>query len=257
MPPAWGGDARFSGLDAATRLLVRAAAAVAAGSEDEIRRELAEATGMVPPVWMEEMILQSYLFAGFPRALNAMREWRRVSGLEGAGMDGEERSTRDDGSARDAGSAGDAGSALDAGSGGGRSAGTGDRSSAADLGARVSAWRARGEATCATVYGEFYEKLRGNIRALHPALDEWMIVEGYGKVLGRPGLDLGRRELCIVAACAASKQNRQLHSHLHGARNAGATSAEIEGTLDAVAPMLGAEEARSVRMLWARVLGKG
>ena len=25
-------------------------------------------------------MLQSYLFAGFPRALNAAREWRRVSG---------------------------------------------------------------------------------------------------------------------------------------------------------------------------------
>ena len=229
MPPAWGGDATFSGLDAATRLLVRAAAAVAAGSEDEIRRELAEATGTVPPLWMEEMILQSYLFAGFPRALNAMREWRRLSGT---GVVGDE------------------------GPGGDRGPGSGDRSSDAHLGAQVSAWRARGEETCATVYGEFYEKLRANIRALHPELDEWMIVEGYGKVLGRPGLDLKRRELCIVAACAASKQNRQLHSHLHGARNAGATSAEIEGTLDAVAPMLGAEEARGVRMLWARVAGR-
>ena len=62
---------------------------------------------------------------------------------------------------------------------------------------------ARGEATCAAVYGAMYETLRENIRALHPALDEWMITEGYGKVLSRPGLDLPRRELCIVAACAA------------------------------------------------------
>ena len=28
---------------------------------------------------MEELVLQSYLFCGFPRALNAAREWRRVS----------------------------------------------------------------------------------------------------------------------------------------------------------------------------------
>ncbi len=222
VPPPWGGDPNFSGLDPATRLLVRAAAAVAAGSEEEIRSALAESTGFVPPLWVEEMILQSYLFAGFPRALNAMREWRRVAG--------EGRGTRDEG--RDG------------------TDGSGEET------ARVEDWRARGEATCSTVYGVFYEKLRGNIRALHPALDEWMIVEGYGKVLGRPGLDLKRRELCVVAACAASRQNRQLHSHLHGARNAGATTAEIGQTLDAVAPMLGADEARSVRMLWARVVGK-
>ena len=48
-----------------------------------------------------------------------------------------------------------------------------------------------------------------------------MITEGYGKVLSRPGLDLERRELCIVAACAATEQDRQLHSHLHGALNVG------------------------------------
>ena len=64
-----------------------------------------------------------------------------------------------------------------------------------------SEWRARGRSRRApTVYGPMYEKLRVNMRALHPALDAWMIVEGYGKVLGRPGLDLPRRELCIVAA---------------------------------------------------------
>ena len=63
-----------------------------------------------------------------------------------------------------------------------------------------------------------YDRLRENIRHLHPLLDDWMIDEGYGKVLSRPGLDLPRRELCIVAACAATGQDRQLHSHLHGAR---------------------------------------
>jgi 4-carboxymuconolactone decarboxylase len=214
MPPAWGGDASFAGLDPATRLLVRAAAAVAAGSEEEVRAGIADAVGAVPVAWMEEMILQSYLFAGFPRTLNAAREWRRLSGIDAP--------------------AADAGEEYE----------------------RTEEWRARGEATCATVYGPFYERLRGNIRALHPALDAWMIVDGYGKVLGRPGLDLKRRELCVVAACAASRQHRQLHSHLHGAVHAGATSAEIEGTLDAVAPMLGADEARGVHMLWERVRGK-
>ena len=62
-----------------------------------------------------------------------------------------------------------------------------------------------------------------------------MIVEGYGKVLSRPALDLARRELCIVAACAASRQERQLHSHLHGALHAGASKAAITDTLGAVA----------------------
>ena len=161
------------------RALVRLAAVIAAGSEADIRTELVRAQQDARPEWLEEVILQSYLFAGFPRTLNAAREWRRVTG---------------------------------------RVAPVNDEGERLDL---ADEWRAKGEVTCAIVYGPFYERLRTNIRALHPALDSWMIVEGYGKVLSRPGLDLARRELCIVAACAASRQERQLHSHLRGALRAG------------------------------------
>ena len=101
-----------------------------------------------------------------------------------------------------------------------------------------------------------YEKLRLNVRDLHPALDAWMVVEGYGKVLGRPGLDLPRRELCIVAACAATRQDRQLHSHLHGARNVGVSVPALQQTIDALEELIGADRARSARLLLARVVGK-
>jgi 4-carboxymuconolactone decarboxylase len=126
---------------------------------------------------------------------------------------------------------------------------------AADL-SRAGDWRTRGEATCAAVYGSMYEKLRQNVFELHPALDAVMVMDGYGKVLGRPGLDLPRRELCIVAACAATGQDRQLHSHLHGALNVGVSTSALNAALDALAPTLGAERARSVRLLLARVVGK-
>ena len=117
-------------------------------------------------------------------------------------------------------------------------------------------WRAKGEATCATVYGPFYDRLRHNIRQLHPALDAWMIVEGYGKVLSREALDLKRRELCIVSACAMARQDRQLHSHLYGALHAGATPAEVAGALDAVADLLGGDDAPRYHQLLARILGR-
>ena len=84
-----------------------------------------------------------------------------------------------------------------------------------------------------------------------------MIVEGYGKVLSRPALDLPRRELCIVAACAASKQDRQLHSHLHGALNVGVEPSVIDAAIDAHRATCSATtRAHSVRLLWARVRGK-
>jgi 4-carboxymuconolactone decarboxylase len=208
-------DATMGALDEATRALVVLAAVIATGSERALRDEMARAVvAAVPPAWVEELILQSYLFAGFPRTLNAMREWRRVSGRTAPDRDaGEEY-------------------------------------------ANVGEWAASGEETCAVVYGPMYERLRVNIRHLHPALDSWMIVDGYGKVLSRPGLDLRRRELCVVAVCAAAGQERQLHSHLHGALHAGAAPAEVEETLAAVAPLMDDEMAARARHLWARVKGK-
>jgi 4-carboxymuconolactone decarboxylase len=103
------------------------------------------------------------------------------------------------------------------------------------------------------VYGEMYERLRVNIRGLHPELDEWMIVEGYGKVLSRPGLDLARRELCIVAACAATKQDRQLHSHLHGALNVGVAAKTLHDAIESLVGVIDAGAVASARMLLRRV----
>jgi 4-carboxymuconolactone decarboxylase len=198
-------------LDQPTRALVMIAAIVTAAGEPAVRAALERAVHDVPHDWLEELLLQSYLFAGFPRALNAMREWRRLSG---------------------------------------RIAPESDESESVN---RIYEWQERGEQTCAVVYGRFYEKLRHNIRQLHPALDSWMIVDGYGKVLGRPGLDLVRRELCIIAACVAAGQDRQLHSHLHGALHAGASAQQVDETLDALDGHVDGDALRSARMLWVRV----
>ena len=202
-------------LDEATSQLVRLAGAIAAGTEAQMRGAVVASVPIVDPVWVEELILQSYLFAGFPRALNAMREWRRVSG---------------------------------------RTAPAGDPGTDAEQ--RAAEWRREGERTCATVYDGMYEQLRVNIAALHPALDSWMVVEGYGKILSRPGLDLVRRELCIVAACAAAKQDRQLQSHLHGALNVGATAEQVAGALAALAGQLSAAELKRALAMLARVAAR-
>jgi 4-carboxymuconolactone decarboxylase len=176
-----------------------------------MRAVMSDAIEDVDPLAVEEIILQSYLFAGFPRALNAARAWRTVSERPAPATD--------------------------------------DEASAEDL----ALWRARGEETCATVYGDSYEKLRRNIRELHPALDEWMIVDGYGKVLGRPGVDLKTRELCVVAACAVSGQQRQLHSHLHGAINAGASSSDLAAVLDALTDLISRDDLSRYRQLLHKV----
>ena len=75
-------------------------------------------------------------------------------------------------------------------------------------------------------------------------------------MLGRPFLDLARRELCVVAACAIARQDRQLHSHLHGAVNAGAAVGVVSAALQVITPLIGDEDMRRYVGLWARVQGK-
>lgn len=199
-----------SALDEETTHLVRIAAAVAGSDEQSMRVVFKAAQPATDQVRVEEVILQSYLFAGFPRALNAARIWRALTPSLGA-------------------------------------------TEPASTPGATDAVRAAGERTCSIVYGESYEKLRGNMRDLHPAFDTWMIEDGYGKVLSRPGLDLKRRELCVVAACAATAQRRQLHSHIRGALNSGASSAEIGGVFDAVVGLAPPSELADGRQLLAHI----
>lgn len=114
-------------------------------------------------------------------------------------------------------------------------------------------WTARGEATCRVVYGDNYLKLRQNVRALHPALDAWMLTEGYGRTLSRPGLDLKRREFCVIAQTAVLDTPRQLHSHLRGALHAGATLEEVDAVLVEVNPFVAYDHWKGVKELWEQV----
>jgi 4-carboxymuconolactone decarboxylase len=215
MPAARDAAGSVAPLDEETRALVRLAAVVSAGGEGTLRTFMTDAARTIRPSWVEELILQSYLFAGFPRALNAAREWRRAAGPVPPGTAQAEEEWRESGE-----------------------------------------WTARGEATCRSVYGPAYERLRRNIASLHPALDAWMITEGYGKVLSRPGLDLARRELCVIAACAASGQERQLHAHLHGALNVGAPAAWVSDALAALEGLAAPAALDGAQLLWARVRRK-
>jgi 4-carboxymuconolactone decarboxylase len=204
--------AKQENLDPQTRDLVRFAAAIAQGYEPELReRAGALRLSQVPVPWVEELLLQSVLMAGYPRALVAFTIWRKVDGSPALDTDPDQ-----------------------------------------DYG-RAGEWTRRGEEQCAIVYGENYGKLRQTVHDLHPALDSWMITEGYGRTLARPGLDLRRRELCIVAQTAVLETPRQLHSHLRGALNAGATFSHIEGTLSIVNSLLSFDQWKKVKELWRTV----
>jgi len=95
-------------------------------------------------------------------------------------------------------------------------------------------FRNRGEANCKKVYGNKFEKLISNVKNFSPDMAEWLVLEGYGKVLGRKGLSLKQRELCIVATLAVLKFEDQLYSHINGAFRAKASVEEIDGVIESL-----------------------
>ena len=195
-----------------TRALIALAAEIVGGDVAALKRCAAEAVHAgVPAVVIDELVLQSVLTVGWPKALVAAGVCRTGIGAPAAEQDAD-----------------------------------------VDYG-RHAEWTTRGEATCRIIYGDHYEKLRMNVRQLHPALEAWMVTEGYGRTLSRPGLDLKSRELCTVAQTAVLRTPRQLHSHLLGALRAGASTDEITATLNVVRPLLSTTEWEDVVVLWSRV----
>ncbi len=186
--------------------LVAVSATLAARDEAALDRALIRAEREASAVAVEETILQSYLFLGYPAALNAFGRWRALTGREAG-------------------------------------APTADH----------AVWAERGARVCQSVYGGQYEGLRANVGRLHPDMERWMVEEGYGKVLGREGLDLPTRELCIVALLAVLDVPRQLYSHLRGALNVGASEAEIERALEVAAPLSARTATERARDTWGSV----
>lgn len=161
--------------------LGRLGAAAGAGDSAGLEGAFAELRDRLDATAIEELLLQTYLFAGFPRAINAFYTWQRWASENGVERDGR-RVERED----------------------------------------PALWRERGEALCRQVYRGAYEALQARLARLHPELAEWTLVEGYGKVLGRPGVDPGRRELVAIGTLVAQGEaERQLVSHMRGALHVG------------------------------------
>ena len=180
--------------------IVRLGAAAASGDPGRLGAALDGASG-VEADDIEELLLQTYLFAGFPRTINAFFTWQAW-----ASRDGRERGRR--------------------------------RVERAER----ESFRRRGETLCRRVYGDHFEPLQIRLNRLHPELAEWTLVEGYGKVLGRPGRPgPARRELAAIGALIAVAAGRQLASHLRGALHVGVDREVLERAALAVAGEWGAE----------------
>ena len=195
-------------MDDRTRTLTRLAASLT--GPESAQPEAMDKAARVDAAAAEEVLLQSYLFLGFPVALNALGLWRRRTG----------------------------------------------RAAPAPLAEDPGDWMERGEAVCRAVYAHQYDALRELMQQIHPDLDRWAVMEGYGKVLGRPGLDLATRELCVAAMLTGVEAPRQLHAHLRGCLNVGVEPALVGEMLKAVADLVGPDRIRDAHRVWDRVQGR-
>jgi 4-carboxymuconolactone decarboxylase len=198
-------------LDPQTLALVRIAVATATGDETQLRERMIAARGAeVPPVWVEELLLQSFLNVGYPLALVAFGVWRSVAGPV-------------------------------------------EESGEPIAHPEWERWTTRGVEACGEVYGRTFHKLMLNLRALHPAIEPLVVVDAYGKILARPGLDSKRRELCTLAAIAMQNAPRQLHAHLRGVLNTGSTRDEVDEVIAVVETDLTKERALKLWEMWSDV----
>src|SRR5258708_22936729 len=77
----WGVGSGTMSLDPQTIALIRIAVATATGDETKLRDRMVAAKAMhVPPPWVDELLLQSFLNVGYPPPLVAFGVWRSVAG---------------------------------------------------------------------------------------------------------------------------------------------------------------------------------
>jgi len=92
-------------------------------------------------------------------------------------------------------------------------------------------FKADGKINCKLIYKKNYKKLIENMNYFSPDLKEWMIIEGYGKVLSRKRLSLLEREYVNVSILCTRLYVNQLHSHMKGCIHLGASTEDLSELL--------------------------
>lgn len=106
----------------------------------------------------------------------------------------------------------------------------------------VEEFHTRGRQCFSLVYGELSSRVHSQIESLSQELAEWILIEGYGKVLSRPSpLGILDRERLAIAALAAGGWQRQLRAHLRAFAQLGGRPDDAFDTLS-IAATLGSND---------------
>lgn len=205
--------------------LAMCAAITADGHGEHARRLFDALLKLEPrpdPELMREAILQTHLFAGYPRALNALAAFRDACKKAGNPLSGEIKLREEPLEGDD-----------------------------------IEAFRKRGRGLFDRIYADKSTQVDKFARANSPDLADWAIAEGYGRVLSRPVLDARQRSLCIVAALIPMDVTPQLKGHVQGALNTGSNMEQLWKLLDLVSRLFTeGSETRSAKRTFEEVLGK-
>lgn len=118
-------------------------------------------------------------------------------------------------------------------------------------------WKKRGLKLFKIIYDKNSMKLIKRIKKMHPDLLDWMITEGYGKVLSREFLDIRTKELLIITILISSGWEKQLHSHYIGALNVGVKPKEIEELFNILRNLnLNEDNLKKAILLWEEKVKK-
>lgn len=191
-------DSVQSGSFQTYRLLSLYAASIALANEQCVSASLRQIKkAKISRKFCYEIMLQSYLFLGFPRMLIASEQLYELYPLE-----------------------------------------TNNKSSIGPPFSTDEWWR-DGEKLCKEIYAGSYDILKDRVQKIAPEIYNWMILEGYGKVLSRPGLDSLNRELANVAFLIVENYPSQLYSHMRGAFNMGGDKVLIKCVIDDLGDAIG------------------
>lgn len=167
-------------------------AAIAARDESSMRAIMASALDDdIEPETIDEIILQSHLFLGFPAMIEASRMFANISGRR--------HNT--------------------------------NRLPAAYTSEECRSWNDEGTEKIRHIYGPAYDRLVRYINSFSPQILTWMINDGYGQVLSRPGASFQLRELSVVATLTVTSYENQLRAHIRGTLNVGTDPELIERTI--------------------------
>lgn len=111
-----------------------------------------------------------------------------------------------------------------------------------------------GEINCKLIYKNNYKKLIENMNRFSPDLKEWMILEGYGKVLGRKGLKLPEREIINVSILCSRYFKNQLHSHIKGCLNLGISISEMNLIIESFYDFMNKTNVNQCKSLFNRIV---